>query len=191
MINYDFPQMINFDIIYLSQCSFVRAVGGGMPQGLMIVLHPALPGMGRLLQSKQGLVQAAHQSWSGRIREASGLTVEDSLTECAMEEDVFHIELLERPVMGGSNSEHHAHGGRFDNRAERLIVVHTRALREPPEDPASLVAVESPVRERLVGKNSFVSDGVGATRPGNKVPGPIAQKGLILFLQLSHANLDQ
>jgi hypothetical protein len=133
----------------------------------------------------------ADQFWLGRIREASGLTVEDSLTECAMEEDVFHIELLERPVMGGSNSEHRAHGGQFDNQVESLIVVHTRALREPPEDPASLVAVESPVRERLVGKNPFIGDDVGATRPVNKVPCPIAQKGLILFLQLSHANLDQ
>jgi hypothetical protein len=84
--------------------------------------------------------------------------------------------------MGGSNGEHHAHGGLFDNRAKSLIVVHTRALREPPEDPASLVVVKSPVRERLVGKNPFAGDDVGATRPWSKVSGPIAQKGPIFFL---------
>jgi hypothetical protein len=99
-----------------------------------------------------------------------------------VKEGVFHIELLKRPVAGGSNGEHHADGGRFDNRAESLIVVDTRALREPPEDPASLVTVKSPVRDRLVGKNPFTGDDVGAMRPGNKIPGPIVQKGPVLFL---------
>jgi hypothetical protein len=123
----------------------------------------------------------AHQIWLGRIREAGGLTAEDSLTECVVEEGVLHIELLKRLVAGGSNGEHRAHGGRFDNQAESLVVVHTKALREPSEDPASLVAVECPVRERLVGKNPFAGD-VGVTRPRNKFLGPITQKGSVLFL---------
>jgi hypothetical protein len=99
-----------------------------------------------------------------------------------MEEGVLHIEPLKRPVAGGNNGEHRVDGGRFDNQAESLVVVDTRALCEPPEDPTSLVTVESPVRERLVGKNSFAGDDVGATRLGNKILGPIAQKGPILFL---------
>jgi hypothetical protein len=99
-----------------------------------------------------------------------------------MEEGVLHIELLKRPVVGGNNGEHHVDGGWFDNRAEGLIVVDTRALCEPTEDPASLVTVESPIRERLVGKNPFAGDDVVATRPGYKISGPIAQKGPVLFL---------
>jgi hypothetical protein len=142
------------------------------PQGHQVCGEPTIPGTRRLLQFIQGLVQAAHKIWSDSIREAGGLTAEDSLTECVMEEGVLHIELMKRPVAGGSNGEHRAHGGRFDNWAESLIVVYTRVLREPPEDP----------RERLVGENPFASDDIGATRPGNKFLGPIAQKGPVLFL---------
>jgi hypothetical protein len=64
-----------------------------------------------------------------------------------MEEGVLHIQLLKQPVAGGSNGEHRAHGGQFDNCAESLIVVHTRALHEPLEDPVSLVVVEGPIRD--------------------------------------------
>jgi hypothetical protein len=99
-----------------------------------------------------------------------------------VEEGILHIELLNRPVVGGSNGEQRADGGRFDNRAESLIVVHTRAACEIPEDPTSLVAVESPVRESLVREYPFTGDDVEATRTGNKFPGPIAQQGPVLFL---------
>jgi hypothetical protein len=152
------------------------------PQGRQVCGELVVPGTGRLLQSIQGLVQAAHQLWLGKIREAGGLTSEDNLTERVVEEDILHIELLKRPVAGGSNGEHCADGGRFDNRAESLVVVNTRALCKPPEDSASLVTVESPIRERLVGKKPFAGDDVGATRPGNKIPSPIAQKGPVPFL---------
>jgi hypothetical protein len=55
-------------------------------------------------------------------------------------------------------------------------------LCETPEDPASLVAVKSTVRERLVRQYSFAGDDVGVTRPENKFPCPIAQQGHVLFL---------
>jgi hypothetical protein len=83
----------------------------------------------------------------GWIRESSGLTAEDSLTEHAVEESILHIELLNWPVVGGSNGEHRVDGGRFDNRAKSIIAVHIGALCETPEDPTSLQAVKSPVRE--------------------------------------------
>jgi hypothetical protein len=99
-----------------------------------------------------------------------------------VEEVVLHIELLKRLVAGGSNGEHHADIGWFDNWVESFIIDDTMALCEPLEDLASLVTVESPIREKLVGKNPFFGDDVGATRLGNKIIGPIAQKGLVLFL---------
>jgi hypothetical protein len=111
--------------------------------------------MGHLLQSIQGLVQVAHQLWSGRICEAGGLAAEDGLTEHVVEEGVLHIKLLKWPVAGGNNGEHHADSGQFDNRVVSLVIVGTKALCEHPEDPASLVTVKNHVRDRLVGKNPF------------------------------------
>jgi hypothetical protein len=67
-----------------------------------------------------------------------------------MEKSVLHVELLNRPVTGNSNGEHRAHGGRFHNRAERLIIVHTGALSETPKDLTSLVAIEEAARSLWV-----------------------------------------
>jgi hypothetical protein len=55
-------------------------------------------------------------------------------------------------------------------------------LCQTPEDLASLVAVESPVRETLVHEYPFVSDDVGAMSPRNKFPGLIAHQGPVLYL---------
>jgi hypothetical protein len=77
-----------------------------------------------------------------------------------VEKSVLHVELLNRSVTGNSNGEHRAHGGRFHNRAERLIVVHIRALSETPEDPTSLVSIQGAVGAKLVGEKSLAGDDV-------------------------------
>jgi hypothetical protein len=103
-----------------------------------------------------------------------------------MEEGILHIELLNQPVMGDSSGEHRAHGGRFHNRVESLIVVDSGALSETPKDPASLVAIEGPVSTELVCEDPFTSDDVGALRSWNKVSCPITHQGPVLILH-SHA----
>jgi hypothetical protein len=118
-------------------------------------------------------------SWIGKTR---GLAAVDSLSESAMEEGILHIELLNRPVMGDNSGEHRAHGGRFHNRAESLIVVDSGALSETPKDLASLVAIEGPVSAELVCEDPFASDDVGALRLWNNVPCPITHQGLVLIL---------
>jgi hypothetical protein len=99
-----------------------------------------------------------------------------------MEEDILHIELLNWSVMGDSSGEHCAHGGRFHNRAESLIVVDFGALSETPKDPVSLVVIEGPVNVELVREDPFVGDDVGALRSWNKVPCPITHQGPVLIL---------
>jgi hypothetical protein len=118
---------------------------------------------------------------SGWIGEAHGLTPEDRLIEGAVEESVLHIELLNRLGTRCGESEHYADGGRFHNRAESLIVVHPEVLSEAPKNPASLVAVESPIGEEFVCEDPLAGDNVGATGPGNKFPCPIAHQGPILL----------
>jgi hypothetical protein len=112
-----------------------------------------------------------------RIRKASLLAAVDCLNEGAVEKSVLHVELLNWLVTGNSNGEYRAHGGQFHNRAECLIVVHTRALSETPEDPTSLVAIEGAVGAKLVDEDSLAGDDVRATRPKNKFSGPVAHEG--------------
>jgi hypothetical protein len=99
-----------------------------------------------------------------------------------MEEGILHIELLNRPVTRDNSGEHRANGGRFHNRAESLIVVDSGALSETPKGPASLVAIKCPVSAELVREDPLAGDNVGALRPVNKLPGPIAHQGLVLIL---------
>jgi hypothetical protein len=99
-----------------------------------------------------------------------------------VEKGVLHIELLNWPGVRCGESEHRADGGRFYNRAESLIVVHSGVLSEAPENPASLVAVESPIGEELVCEDPLAGDDVGAMGPRNKFSCPIAHQGPILLL---------
>jgi hypothetical protein len=117
-----------------------------------------------------------------RVGEARGLAAEDCLRESVVEEDIFHVELLNGSITGGSSGEHRANSGRFYNRAESLIVVDSGALSETPKDPTGLVAIKGPVNTKLVREDPLVGDNVGALRSGNQLSGPIADQGSILFL---------
>jgi hypothetical protein len=81
-----------------------------------------------------------------------------------MEEDILHIELLNQPVNGDRSGEHRAHGGRFHNQAESLVVVDSGALSETLKDPTNLIAIKCPVNAELVREDPFAGDDVGAMR---------------------------
>jgi hypothetical protein len=156
-------------------------LGFNEPQGGQIGSKPVVPSLGCLLEPVQGLVQATDQVRMSRVDEAHGLAAEDRLGESPMEEDIFHVELLNMPGTGDSSSEHCANSGRFYNRAEGLIVVDPGALSETLKDPAGLIA-KGPVSTELVRKDPLASDNVGAMRLGNQLPGPIADQGSVFFL---------
>jgi hypothetical protein len=101
-----------------------------------------------------------------------------------MQEGVLHVELLNRLVARGSKGKHRAVVGRLHNRAENLIIVNPGALCETLNDLASLVAIENPVGEELAHEDPLAGDDVGATGPGDKLPGPIAHQGPVLFLHI-------
>jgi hypothetical protein len=68
-------------------------------------------------------VQATNQVRVSRVGEARGLAVEDCLGESVVEEDIFHVELLNGPGTGDNSGEHRANSGWFHNRIEGLVVV--------------------------------------------------------------------
>jgi hypothetical protein len=62
-----------------------------------------------------------------------------------VEEGILDVELMDRPVLGEGEGEDGTNRGELDNKAEGLVVVHSRALGEAPKDPMGLVAVEGAV----------------------------------------------
>jgi hypothetical protein len=113
-----------------------------------------------------------------RATEARGLAAEDYLRESVVEEGIFHVEVLNGPVMGDNSGKH---SGRFYNRVESLIVVDSGALSETPEDPTGLVAIKGPISTELVRGDPLTGDNVGALRSENQPSGPIADQGVVLF----------
>jgi hypothetical protein len=127
-------------------------------------------------------VQPTNQVRVSWVSEARGLATEDCLGESAVEEGIFHVELLNGLGTGDSSGEHRANSGRFHNRAEGLIVVDPGALSETLKDPTGLIAIKGPVSTELVRENPLAGDNVGAVRSGNQLPGSIADQGSVLFL---------
>jgi hypothetical protein len=135
----------------------------------------------RLLQAVEGLVEPAHQLRVHRINEADGLRAVDRLGECAVEEGVLDVELVHGPTLGDSQNQHSSDGGRLDDWAEGLIIVHPRAPSEPPEDPMNLVPVQKAIRLELVLEYPLVSDDIGTRRPRNQVPRVVRRQSLVLL----------
>jgi hypothetical protein len=127
-------------------------------------------------------VQATNQVRVSRVGEAHGLAAEDCLRESAIEEGIFHVELLNGPGTGDSSGEHRVNSGRFHNRVEGIIVVDPGELSETPKDPTGLVAIKGPVNTELEHENPLACDNVGALRSRNQLLGPIADQGIVLFL---------
>jgi hypothetical protein len=93
-----------------------------------------------------------------------------------VEEGILDVELMDRPISGEGKGENSSNGGELDDGAEGLVVVHSGALGEAPEDPTGLVAVEGAIRGQLVAKEPLVGDHVGARWTQHQVLGVVASR---------------
>jgi hypothetical protein len=169
------------------QVSSVGAAAVDEQRGVRLGLHEAqedqvgggamVPRSRRLLQAIEGLVELAHQLRVRRVNEASGLRIVDGLRECVVEEGDLDVELVHEPTSRERQSQHSPDGGRLDDGAEDLVVVHLGALSEPPEDPTSLVAVKRAIRLELVLEDPLAGDDIGPRRPRNQVSRAVRQQG--------------
>jgi hypothetical protein len=140
-----------------------------------------VPRSRRLLHAVEGLVEPAYQLRVRRVNKAGGLRAVDGLGECAVEESVLDIELVHRPTPGDSQSQHSLDGGRLDDGAEGLVVVHRRALSEASEDPPSLILIKRAIRFELVLEDTLAGDDIDPMRPRNQVPRAVRQQGLVFL----------
>jgi hypothetical protein len=92
-----------------------------------------------------------------------------------VEEGILDVELMDRLVPGEGEGEDSSNGGELDNGAEGLVVVHSEALDEAPNDPTGFVAVEGVVRGQLVAKKPLAGDHVGAWWTRRQVPGVVGK----------------
>jgi hypothetical protein len=79
------------------------------------------------------------------VDEADGLVVVDSLRQSVVEEGIIDIKMMDHAVTREGEGGNDSNRGELDDKAEGLIVVHSRALGEAPKDPTGLVAVEGAI----------------------------------------------
>jgi hypothetical protein len=108
-----------------------------------------------------------------------------------MEEGILDVELIDHPVPREGEGEDGLNGGELDDRTEGLIVVHSRALGETPEDPTGLVAVEGAICGQLMVKEPLVGDHVGAWWTQHQIPGVVGQQGHVLLHSASGGRQGQ
>src|SRR6185437_5043472 len=77
--------------------------------------------------------------------------------------------------------EDRAHRSGLHDRAEGLIIVHTRALSEPPKDPASLVALQCAVSPTLVRPDPLANHHIATRRTRHEVPRLVGKKSRVLL----------
>jgi hypothetical protein len=96
---------------------------------------------------------------------------------------ILYVQLVNRPGAGRGDAEYRPYGGRFDDRAEGLVVVDALALGEASDNPASLAASEGPIGMLLVPEDPLPRHDVGAGGGGggNELPGVIVGEGLVLI----------
>lgn len=104
------------------------------------------------------------------VNEVGGLLAVDRLLECSMEEGIFDVQLMNRPVAAERDGEDGADRRRFDDGAECFLVVDAGLLQEATEYPSGLVACKRSVGVELVAKNPFAGDDVGVGGLWNKGP---------------------
>jgi hypothetical protein len=143
--------------------------------------EPLVPRRGRLLESVQGLLQETDVVGSHRVNETERLLAVDGFVQMAVKEGVLHVQLMYRPGARGGDGEDDSDGGRFDNRAERLIVVDTVPLREAMNNPSGFMTSQRAVSIILVLEDPLAGDDVGMRRSRNKTPGAIVHKRLVFF----------
>jgi len=134
-----------------------------------------------MFQPVERLVEAANKVWVSRVLESGRLSSKHCLRQSTMEESILDIELVNRPLAGESQRENRANCGRFNDWAECLGKVNTRALSEATKNPTCLVTLQRTVGEELVLENPLAGDNVGMSGARNQIPSLVLKESSMFF----------
>ena len=101
-----------------------------------------------------------------------------------MKKRILHIQLVHWPRTRERKREDRAdraHRSRLHHWTEGLIIVHTRPLSEPPENPASLVALQCAISPTLMRLDPLASHHIATRRMRHEVPCLVGKKSLVLL----------
>src|SRR6185436_12507202 len=98
-----------------------------------------------------------------------------------MKEGILRIQLVHRPRARERKREDRAHSSRLHHWTEDLIIVHTRPLGKPPENPASLVALQCAVSPTLMRPDPLANHHIATRRTRHEVPRLVGEKSRVLL----------
>lgn len=81
-----------------------------------------------LFKAIEGPLEETNIIWFGLVNKIRRLVHVDSLVKIAMEEGVLDVELVERPVTRGGNTEHGTDGSQFNHGDECLVIIDAKLL---------------------------------------------------------------
>jgi hypothetical protein len=98
-----------------------------------------------------------------------------------MEKGILHIQLVHRPRTRESKRENCAHYSRLHHWTECLIIINDRPLGETPENPASLVPLQSTINSTRASPNPLASHHIVTRWTWHKVPRLVGKKSPVLL----------
>src|SRR6185437_6972778 len=117
----------------------------------------------------------------GWINKTWRLLAINCLIKMTMEKSILDIQLMNRPVARGCNTQNCPDGTWFNNRTECLIIINAMLLRESPNNPTSFVTSKGTIRMILMLENPLSCHNISTGGPRNKTPSTIVNQGLKLI----------
>lgn len=112
--------------------------------------------------------------WSGRENKSKRLLTIYGFSEGAMEEGIFDVELVHRPIFGERESENSVDSGGLDYGAKGLCIVNSRLQRKTTKDPSRFIALKTVIQLMFVLKDSLVGDHARTGRTRNEIPSAVS-----------------
>jgi len=118
-------------------------------------------------------MQKTNMIRKGWINKTWSLLAIDCLIKMTMEKSILDIQLMNRPVARGCNTQNCPDGTWFNNRTECLIIINAMLLRESPNNPTSFVTSKGTIRMILMLENPLSCHNISTRGPRNKTPSTI------------------
>jgi hypothetical protein len=145
--------------------------------GLNIGRETLKPSPGSLFETIQRFLKKTNMIRSRGILKTKRLLTVNFFLKRAMEESIFDVELVNRPLRRDGYTEYYANGAGLNNRRESFIIVNPVLLRKTATNPASFVARKTTVGVEFLMKTPLTRDNVCTRRARNELPGVILKKG--------------